>query len=198
MNTFGNRFRLTTFGESHGPAIGGVIDGCPAGLAVDYVLLEAEMTRRHVGAHATTRHESDNVEFLSGIYDGKTLGTPIAFIIRNSDARSSDYDALDKLLRPGHADFTTLQRYGIRDPRGGGRASGRETAVRVAAGAIAKMILNGKGIGRKRQHWRHYRMHNRRRPCRTGQPNLRQAQRTSGSSHDEHTVGHRLRDGHRI
>lgn len=146
MNTFGNRFRLTTFGESHGPAIGGVIDGCPAGLAVDYVLLEAEMTRRHVGAHATTRHESDNVEFLSGIYDGKTLGTPIAFIIRNSDARSSDYDGLDKLLRPGHADFTTMQRYGIRDPRGGGRASGRETAVRVAAGAIAKMILNGKGI----------------------------------------------------
>ncbi len=146
MNTTGNTFRLTTFGESHGNAIGGIIDGCPPDLQVDYAFVASEMARRHVGGNATSRKEADKVEYLSGIYQGRTLGTPIALIINNNDTRSSDYDELASLLRPGHADYTTLQRYGIRDPRGGGRASGRETAVRVAAGAIAKMILNKKGI----------------------------------------------------
>ena len=141
MNTIGNTFRLTTFGESHGQAIGGIVDGCPAGLEFDYSLVEAEMRRRHVGNQATARIEPDEVEFLSGIYDGLTLGTPIAFIIRNRDVRSDDYDGLRNLLRPGHADYTTLCRYGIRDPRGGGRASARETACRIVGGAIAKMLL---------------------------------------------------------
>ncbi len=141
MNTIGNKFRLTTFGESHGQAIGGIVDGCPAGLVFDYSLVEVEMRRRHAGNQATTRIEPDEVEFLSGIYDGRTLGTPIAFVIRNRDVRSDDYDAMKNLLRPGHADYTTLCRYGIRDPRGGGRASARETASRVVGGAIAKMLL---------------------------------------------------------
>ena len=146
MNTFGTRFCLTTFGESHGAALGGVIDGCPAGLAIDANFIASEMARRHVGDGATTRREPDVVEFLSGLYDGLTLGTPIAFIIRNSDVRSQDYAPLADLCRPGHADYTYEQRYGRRDPRGGGRASARETAVRVAAGAIAKTLLQGRGI----------------------------------------------------
>lgn len=146
MNTFGTRFRLTTFGESHGAALGGVIDGCPAGLAIDAAFIASEMARRHVGDGATTRREPDVVEFLSGLYDSVTLGTPIAFIIRNSDVRSQDYAPLADLCRPGHADYTYEQRYGRRDPRGGGRASARETAVRVAAGAIAKTLLQGRGI----------------------------------------------------
>ena len=145
-NTTGLRFRLTTFGESHSKAIGGVIDGCPAGIAVDESFVASEMARRHVGADATARREADCVEFLSGIYEGRTLGTPIAFTIANGDVRSSDYDALADKFRPGHADYTYTQRYGIRDPRGGGRASGRETAARVAAGAIAKTVLREKGI----------------------------------------------------
>ena len=145
-NTFGNIFRITTFGESHGAAVGGVIDGCPSKLAIDYNLLEEEMRRRHVGDGATQRNEPDRVEFLSGILDGETLGTPIAFLIRNTDPRSNDYNETDRLYRPGHADYTYMRRYGTRDWRGGGRASGRETACRVVGGAIAKMLLARLGI----------------------------------------------------
>ena len=145
-NTIGTLFRLTSFGESHGAAIGGVVDGCPAGVPFDSQLLTAEMDRRHIGSDATSRREPDEVEILSGILNGVTLGTPIAFIIRNKEARSEDYDTLRTLYRPGHADYTCMQRYGIRDPRGGGRASGRETAVRVAGGAIAKMLLRQWGV----------------------------------------------------
>ena len=146
MNTIGSHFRLTTFGESHGAAIGGVIDGCPSGIAFDSELLASEMRRRHAGDGATSRREPDKVEVLSGVYEGRTLGTPIAFIIRNCDILSEDYDELSALFRPGHADYTTAMRYGHRDPRGGGRASGRLTATLVAAGAIAKMVLAAKGI----------------------------------------------------
>jgi len=145
-NTFGTRFRLTAYGESHGHAIGGVVDGCPSGIIFDTVLLASEMQRRHVGTGATPRHESDEVEILSGIYDGKTLGTPIAFTIRNRDVRNEDYASIAEFYRPGHADYTYQCRYGRRDPRGGGRASGRETAVRVVGGAIAKMVLQQCGI----------------------------------------------------
>lgn len=145
-NTLGNRFKLTTYGESHGPAIGGIVDGCPAGIVFDGDLLAAEMRRRHLGSEATSRVEPDTVEILSGIYQGRTLGTPIAFQIRNQEAISGDYDELHDLFRPGHADYTYSLRYGIRDHRGGGRASGRETAARVVGGAIAKMLLRGKGI----------------------------------------------------
>ena len=148
-NTIGNHLRLTTFGESHGAAVGGILDGCPAGIAVDEQLIANEMERRHEGRYATSRREPDVVEILSGTYQGLTLGTPIAFIVRNSDTRSEDYSELAGLYRPGHADFTYDRRYGLRDPRGGGRASGRETAARVAAGAIAKMILNQSGISVK-------------------------------------------------
>lgn len=146
MNTTGTLFRLTSFGESHGAAIGGVVDGCPSNITFDYELVASEMARRHEGIHTTARREPDEVEFLSGIYNGRTLGTPIAFLIRNTDANSEDYTDLIDRYRPGHADYTYMMRYGIRDYRGGGRASGRETAVRVAAGAIAKMILREKGI----------------------------------------------------
>ncbi len=145
-NTFGSKYKVTTYGESHGVAIGGVIDGCPAGLAYDAEMMAHEMARRHEGARSTTRHEADTVEILSGIHEGYTLGTPIAFKIANNDARSDDYDTLKELYRPGHADYTYEARYGRRDHRGGGRASGRETAARVAAGAIAKMVLADKGI----------------------------------------------------
>lgn len=145
-NTFGTKFRLTTFGESHGIAIGGVIDGCPAGLKFDKQLIDCDMQRRHIGTDATTRQERDQVEILSGIFNELTLGTPIAFIIKNEDTRSDDYSSLAELYRPGHADYTYEMRYGRRDPRGGGRASGRETAARVAAGAIAKMVLRDKAI----------------------------------------------------
>ncbi|MCR5192522.1 MAG: chorismate synthase [Bacteroidales bacterium] len=145
-NTFGTRFKVTTYGESHGVAIGGVIDGCPAGLRYDDALMVSEMARRHEGKGATTRKEADIVEILSGIHNGYTLGTPIAFRIANGDVRSDDYTALENLYRPGHADYTYEARFGRRDYRGGGRASGRETATRVAAGAIAKMLLLTKGI----------------------------------------------------
>lgn len=145
MNTFGNRFRLTTFGESHGAAIGGVIDGSPAGLAIDTRFVGAELLRRRQGdipsAATTARQEADEVEWLSGIYEGRTLGTPIAFCIRNRDCREADYDQLRDCFRPGHADYAYWAKYRHRDHRGGGRASGRETAARVVAGAIAKQLL---------------------------------------------------------
>ncbi len=152
MNTFGNRLRLTTFGESHGVAIGGVIDGFPAGWTVDFESIQTDLDRRagrqaaQQGASARAKREADQIEWLSGIYEGKTLGTPIAFIIRNTDVRSEDYDALQDVFRPAHADYTYQQKYAIRDPRGGGRASARETAVRTVAGALAKQWLSAKGI----------------------------------------------------
>lgn len=148
MNTFGNILRLTTFGESHGPAIGGVIDGFPAGVKIDFDLLQSMMERRRPGQSAvvTSRREPDEVQFLSGIYNGVTTGTPIAFIIANTNTRSEDYGQLADAFRPNHADFTYQAKYGIRDYRGGGRASARETAVRVAAGALAKQLLRQYGI----------------------------------------------------
>lgn len=148
MNSFGTYYRLTSFGESHGPAIGGIIDGGPAGIAIDMEAVRTAMERRSPRntSGSTGRREADTVEFLSGIYEGRTLGTPIGFIIRNTDSRPQDYPAADGPLRPNHADYTYLCRYGIRDPRGGGRASARETACRVVAGAIAAAILADKGI----------------------------------------------------
>ena len=143
MNTFGNLLRLTTFGESHGPVIGGVLDGMPAGITIDMDFVKTEMGRRRPGQSdlASTRDEKDDVEFLSGLFEGKTTGTPIGFIIRNTDAHPNDYSCLDSLYRPSHADYTYDAKYGIRDYRGGGRASARETAVRVVAGALAKQFL---------------------------------------------------------
>lgn len=145
---FGHIFQLSTFGESHGVALGGVIDGVPAGFELDFTAIQRELDRRKPGQSAivTQRKEADEVEFLSGIYEGKTTGTPIGFIIRNTNQRSQDYDQMKNVFRPSHADFTYQQKYGIRDPRGGGRSSARETAVRVVAGAIAKQILAQKGI----------------------------------------------------
>lgn len=147
-STQGKLFQLTTFGESHGAAIGGVVEGCPAGLALDLEAVQQELDRRRPGSTplGTARKESDRAEFLSGILDGVTLGTPIGFLIRNSDAQSSDYDHLKDTYRPGHADLPWEQKFGIRDHRGGGRASARETAVRVAAGAIARQLLATAGI----------------------------------------------------
>ncbi|MBQ9539788.1 MAG: chorismate synthase [Treponema sp.] len=148
-NTFGESFRLTTFGESHGEALGCVIDGCPAGLDIDAGFLQAELDRRRPGqggAAVTSRKEGDKAEILSGVFDGKATGTPIAIIIRNSSQRSGDYDNIKDKFRPGHADYTYFRKYGIRDYRGGGRSSGRETAARVAAGAVAKMLLSKYGI----------------------------------------------------
>lgn len=148
MNTFGDKLRLTTFGESHGTAIGGVIDGYPAGVAVDFGLLARRMAERRPGQKGTTqRKEDDAPEFLSGISpDGVTLGTPIGFIIPNKDTRSSDYGLLADAFRPGHADYAYHAKYGIRDHRGGGRASARETACRVVAGALAEQLLREKGV----------------------------------------------------
>lgn len=147
-STFGHIFRLSTFGESHGVALGGVIDGVPAGFTLDFTAIQHELDRRKPGQSAivTQRKEADEVEFLSGIYEGKTTGTPIGFIIRNTNQRSQDYDKMKNVFRPSHADFTYQQKYGIRDPRGGGRTSARETAVRVVAGAIARQILAEQGI----------------------------------------------------
>lgn len=144
-NTFGRVLRLTTFGESHGAGIGGVIDGCPAGIPVDEREIQAELDLRKPGSGATgtKRKESDAVRILSGVMDGAATGTPIAFFIKNENARSADYGDLAELFRPGHADWSYYKKYnGIRDHRGGGRASGRETAARVAGGAIAKKILS--------------------------------------------------------
>ncbi len=142
-NTFGKLFCVTSFGESHGPAIGCVVDGCPPGLQLDLSDIQHELDRRKPGTsrHVTQRRESDTVEILSGVFEGKTTGTPIALLIRNEDARSKDYATIADTFRPGHADYTYWQKYGIRDYRGGGRQSARETAVRVAAGAIAKKWL---------------------------------------------------------
>lgn len=147
-NTFGKNFKLTTFGESHGKAIGGIIDGCPPNIEIDFDFIQSELNRRRPGqSHITTpRKEKDEVEFLSGIYNGKTLGTPIAFLVWNKNSKSSDYKAMGNLYRPSHADFTYQEKYGIRDHRGGGRSSARETISRVIAGAIAKMILKKKNI----------------------------------------------------
>jgi len=143
MNSFGVRFRFTTFGESHGKAIGCVIDGVPAGLKIDEKFIQSELDRRKPGKSefTTARKESDKVEILSGIFDGKTTGTPIAMVIFNKDQKSKDYSNIKDIFRPGHADFTYWHKFGIRDYRGGGRSSARETASRVAAGAVAKLLL---------------------------------------------------------
>ena len=147
-NSFGTAFCLTTFGESHGPAIGGVIDGCPAGILLDKALIEKELSRRKPGQDATmsARKEPDEVEYLSGLFEGKTTGAPIAFIIRNKDAKSSDYENVKEVFRPSHADFTYQMKYGIRDYAGGGRGSARTLLPCVVAGAIAKQILATQGI----------------------------------------------------
>lgn len=148
-NTFGNIYRLTSFGESHGSAIGGVIDGMPAGVAFDPQALQHDLDRRRPGQSdiTTSRNEADRVEVLSGIYSGKTLGTPIGFIVRNSDQHSSDYDNMRDVFRPSHADYTYSAKYGgIRDHRGGGRSSARETISRVVAGSFARMALKEMGV----------------------------------------------------
>jgi chorismate synthase len=142
-NIFGTLFSVTSFGESHGPAIGCVVDGCPPGLALCEADIQAELDRRRPGTsrHVTQRREPDNVEVLSGVFEGRTTGTPIGLLIRNQDQRSKDYGNIAETFRPGHADYTYTQKYGFRDYRGGGRSSARETAVRVAAGAIARKWL---------------------------------------------------------
>ncbi len=142
-NTFGKLFRLTTFGESHGVAIGGIIDGCPSGIALDFDQIQRELDRRKPGQSklVTQRKEEDKVQFLSGLFEGKTTGTPIGFIIENQDPKSKDYSHIQDVYRPSHADFTYDKKYGIRDYRGGGRSSARETATRVVAGAIAKQLI---------------------------------------------------------
>jgi chorismate synthase len=147
-NTTGKLFTFTSFGESHGKGIGGIIDGCPAGIELDELYIQAELDRRKPGQStiATPRKEDDKVEFLSGVFEGKTTGTPIAFIIWNQNQHSKDYDHLKDIYRPSHADYTYQQKYGLRDHRGGGRSSARETASRVVAGAVAKLILKTYGI----------------------------------------------------
>lgn len=148
MNSIGQLLRLTTFGESHGTAIGGVLDGFPAGIVIDEDFVRAEMRRRRPGQSAITtqRNEQDEVQFLSGIFEGRSTGTPIAFMIANSNSRSNDYGNLREAYRPSHADYVYGCKYGIRDHRGGGRSSARETAVRVCAGALAKLALRQLGI----------------------------------------------------
>ncbi|WP_392447712.1 chorismate synthase [Capnocytophaga canis] len=143
-NTFGELFRLTTFGESHGTALGGVIDGCPAGITIDFQLIQQELDRRKPGQSSivTQRKEPDEVRFLSGIFEGKTTGTSIGFIIENTNQKSQDYNHIKDIFRPSHADYVYQQKYGHRDYRGGGRSSARETACRVVAGAIAKQVLH--------------------------------------------------------
>jgi chorismate synthase len=142
-NSFGTLFRLTTFGESHGEALGGIIDGCPSGITIDFEAIQSEMARRKPGQSAivTQRKEPDDVQFLSGIFEGKTTGTSLGFIIPNTNQKSDDYSHIKDNFRPSHADYVYEQKYGIRDYRGGGRSSARETASRVVAGAIAKQIL---------------------------------------------------------
>jgi len=148
VNTFGHLFRVTTFGESHGPAIGCVIDGCPPGLELAPEDFRADLERRATGRsrHTSQRREADEIEILSGVYEGKTTGTPIGLLIRNTDQRSKDYGNIAQQFRPAHADYSYWQKYGIRDPRGGGRSSARETTMRVAAGVIAKKWLAQRGI----------------------------------------------------
>jgi len=147
-SSFGSIFRLTSFGESHGLAIGGVVDGVPAGIRIDLEKIQIDLDKRKPGQSrlVTQRKESDTVQLLSGLLDGVTTGTPIGFIIKNEDQHSSDYDHLKDAYRPSHADYTYQQKYGIRDHRGGGRSSARETACRVVAGSIAKQILESLGI----------------------------------------------------
>jgi chorismate synthase len=147
-NTLGCVFRVTTWGESHGAALGAVIDGCPAGLDLSEADIQGALDRRKPspGAASTTRSEKDRVEILSGVFEGKTAGTPISLLIRNADAHSSSYDSLKDVFRPGHGDYTYFRKYGVRDWRGGGRASGRETAARVAAGAVAEKIIAPAGM----------------------------------------------------
>ena len=148
MNTFGNIFRLTTFGESHGEAIGGVIDGMPAGILIDTAFIQQELNRRRPGqSHITTaRQEADQVELLSGVFEGKSTGCPIGFIVRNTNQHSNDYDNMKELFRPSHADYTYAYKYGVRDHRGGGRSSARITISRCVAGALAKLVLREFGI----------------------------------------------------
>lgn len=147
-NTIGRAFCLTTFGESHGPGLGGVVDGCPAGIALDEAVIQRELDRRKPGQGlgTTSRKEADRIRLLSGVFEGRTTGTPIGFFISNEDQRSRDYGPLEFLFRPGHADITYQAKYGTRDYRGGGRSSGRETVCRVAGGAIAQEILGTQGI----------------------------------------------------
>ena len=142
-NSFGNIFKLTSFGESHGPSIGGIIDGCPSGLSIDLNFIQEELDRRRPGQSkiTTSRIEGDKVVFMSGVFEGKTTGTPIGFTISNNNFKSEDYDKIKNVFRPSHADFTYQEKYGLRDYRGGGRSSARETACRVVAGAVAKLIL---------------------------------------------------------
>ena len=147
-NIIGKLFTFTSFGESHGKGIGGIVDGCPSGVELNEVFIQNELNRRRPGQSdiSTPRKEGDVVEFLSGIFEGKTTGTPIAFVIWNENQHSTDYDHLKEVYRPSHADYTYQQKYGIRDHRGGGRSSARETASRVVAGAIAKLVLKNMGI----------------------------------------------------
>lgn len=147
-NSFGKIFQLTTFGESHGAGVGGILDGCPAGISLDTEQIQKELTRRRPGqsAYTTQRDENDKIEFLSGLFDGKTTGAPIAFLVRNTNQNSEDYRHLRDTYRPSHADYVYEKKYGFRDYRGGGRSSARETLARVAAGAIAKQVLAAKGI----------------------------------------------------
>jgi len=147
-NTFGNIFRLTTFGESHGAGIGGVVDGFPAGIELDMDFVQSELERRKPGQSkiTTDRKEADRVEFLSGIFEGKTTGCPIGFLVRNTNQHSADYDNLRQVYRPSHADYTYTQKYGIRDHRGGGRSSARETIARCVGGALAKLALRQLGV----------------------------------------------------
>lgn len=147
-NTFGSSFRVTTWGESHGASVGCVVDGCPAGLDISVENIQTQLDRRRPGQSkiSTPRNESDRVEILSGIFGGKTLGTPIALLVRNADQKSGDYDHLRDVLRPGHADWTWQEKFGHRDHRGGGRSSARETVGRVAAGAVARQFLDGMGV----------------------------------------------------
>ena len=153
-NSFGRLFRMTTFGESHGPAIGCVIDGCPPGLEIDAAEIQQELVRRATGKsrHTSQRKEKDEVQMLSGVFEGRTTGMPIALLVENTDARSRDYTDIAERFRPGHADFTYWKKYGIRDYRGGGRSSARETTMRVAAGAIARKYLR-KHFGIEIQGW---------------------------------------------
>lgn len=148
MNTFGERFRFTTFGESHGKALGCIVDGVPAGIKFDEEFIQSEMNRRKPGQNefATARNEGDKIEVLSGVFEGVTTGTSIAMVIFNENQKSKDYTNVKDLFRPGHADFTYFNKYGVRDYRGGGRSSARETAARVAAGAVAKLMLNELGV----------------------------------------------------
>ena len=149
MNSFGHIFRVTTWGESHGPALGATVDGCPPGVPLEAEMIQVWLDKRRPGQnkHTTQRNEPDQVRILSGVYEGKTTGTPIQLMIENTDQRSKDYGDIEKTFRPGHADITYHLKYGIRDPRGGGRSSARETAARVAAGGVAREVLKALAPG---------------------------------------------------